>query len=452
MLFRSGWGEWSKWSSSCPDRYFSDSTQNRERLCNNPTPANGGADCEGDHSEVRGCRAFYPILNSFSVAGKYYNNGQVVTTLENSIRIRWTATAGETSILDRVEIWKTDKKNQCTKGVSGNEECYWSKISTNITDLENGYKDIYLDNGEYYVGIHVVNAEGKYVTEREAGASRDWDYGPIELRVETFISPDCEPLACRDINQTEFCGAKVFDNNCDGTISCEGSLNCPNGCDMNNNSCQPNNNIVDSSAPCQTTLRAEMFSDGMLMLGWVVNEAVAGQIDHFEVWRSKIVNGQPQSRSRVNANVDAGQRSFIDKNPDEDLYEYYMKTIVKSGEDYWSEPVRVANTRDSVLSTFYGYNNLNGDIVLKWTIKPGAENKIRRIEVWRTEKGSDNWRIVEGKNNLPANITRIEDIPGNGSYVYGLHVIGQNGSLGSETGLGLKQVNLCYPACENSCE
>lgn len=30
-------------------------TQNRSRLCNNPTPSNGGADCSGNASDMKNC-------------------------------------------------------------------------------------------------------------------------------------------------------------------------------------------------------------------------------------------------------------------------------------------------------------------------------------------------------------------------------------------------------------
>ena len=49
-------GEWSDWSpwSSC-DVTCGDGRQWRGRECNNPPPSNGGADCQGDDSEINDC-------------------------------------------------------------------------------------------------------------------------------------------------------------------------------------------------------------------------------------------------------------------------------------------------------------------------------------------------------------------------------------------------------------
>ena len=48
-----GWsdfGDWSKCSTECGD-----GVQTRSRSCNNPAPANGGADCEGEETQTRWC-------------------------------------------------------------------------------------------------------------------------------------------------------------------------------------------------------------------------------------------------------------------------------------------------------------------------------------------------------------------------------------------------------------
>ena len=45
-----GWGSWSIWSSC-----GSDCTISRYRKCNNPTPANGGSECEGENKEDKYC-------------------------------------------------------------------------------------------------------------------------------------------------------------------------------------------------------------------------------------------------------------------------------------------------------------------------------------------------------------------------------------------------------------
>ncbi|XP_068678752.1 MAM and LDL-receptor class A domain-containing protein 1-like isoform X2 [Montipora foliosa] len=48
------WGRWSSWSScsvTCDQ-----GVRNRTRICDDPAPKNGGKDCQGNSSEVRGCR------------------------------------------------------------------------------------------------------------------------------------------------------------------------------------------------------------------------------------------------------------------------------------------------------------------------------------------------------------------------------------------------------------
>ena len=48
-----GWSPWSPWtecSASCDG-----GTRERTRECNNPSPKNGGKDCEGDKTETESC-------------------------------------------------------------------------------------------------------------------------------------------------------------------------------------------------------------------------------------------------------------------------------------------------------------------------------------------------------------------------------------------------------------
>ena len=44
------WADWSKCSKSCGG-----GLKARQRLCDSPAPAHGGADCQGDHSQERQC-------------------------------------------------------------------------------------------------------------------------------------------------------------------------------------------------------------------------------------------------------------------------------------------------------------------------------------------------------------------------------------------------------------
>ena len=50
------WGLWSSWSSC--SRSCGHGTQTRSRLCNNPPPANDGADCLGSGLEKQNCNSF----------------------------------------------------------------------------------------------------------------------------------------------------------------------------------------------------------------------------------------------------------------------------------------------------------------------------------------------------------------------------------------------------------
>ena len=48
-----GWGAWSAWSAC--SQTCDAGTQTRQRACNNPIPANGGAMCVGLASETQAC-------------------------------------------------------------------------------------------------------------------------------------------------------------------------------------------------------------------------------------------------------------------------------------------------------------------------------------------------------------------------------------------------------------
>jgi len=63
ILVNGGWseGDWSKCSVECGT-----GTQHRVRTCDNPTPSNGGADCEGSVLEVASCTVDYCKSNTSS--------------------------------------------------------------------------------------------------------------------------------------------------------------------------------------------------------------------------------------------------------------------------------------------------------------------------------------------------------------------------------------------------
>lgn len=48
-----GWSDFEDWSECSAD--CGDGVQTRSRSCNNPAPAHGGAECEGDNTESRSC-------------------------------------------------------------------------------------------------------------------------------------------------------------------------------------------------------------------------------------------------------------------------------------------------------------------------------------------------------------------------------------------------------------
>ena len=50
-----GWSQWTPWTP-CP-AVCGIGSINRKRYCNNPSPMNGGYDCEGSHMEFKPCQA-----------------------------------------------------------------------------------------------------------------------------------------------------------------------------------------------------------------------------------------------------------------------------------------------------------------------------------------------------------------------------------------------------------
>ena len=48
-----GWGAWSGWSECSAE--CGGGTQTKSKQCNNPAPANGGADCQGESTKTREC-------------------------------------------------------------------------------------------------------------------------------------------------------------------------------------------------------------------------------------------------------------------------------------------------------------------------------------------------------------------------------------------------------------
>ena len=53
LVVDGGWGDYGEWSE-CSEECGGGS-QTRSRSCDSPSPAHGGADCDGESSETRAC-------------------------------------------------------------------------------------------------------------------------------------------------------------------------------------------------------------------------------------------------------------------------------------------------------------------------------------------------------------------------------------------------------------
>ena len=69
-----GWGDWSDWSECSAE--CDGGTQTRSKKCNNPAPANGGADCEGEDTETRECNTQTCVGKCPSTHPYVYYNGE----------------------------------------------------------------------------------------------------------------------------------------------------------------------------------------------------------------------------------------------------------------------------------------------------------------------------------------------------------------------------------------
>ena len=62
ILVHGGWGGWSAFST-CSQTC--DGTETRARVCDNPSPANGGEPCHGDTDETQACNTDICITGKF---------------------------------------------------------------------------------------------------------------------------------------------------------------------------------------------------------------------------------------------------------------------------------------------------------------------------------------------------------------------------------------------------
>ena len=107
----SDYGEWSECSADCGE-----GVQTRSRSCNNPTPANGGAECEGEETETRSCnKGACPVDGGWSDFGDWSecsaDCGEGVKTRSRSCNNPAPANGGA-----KCEGEETESK-PCNKGV-----------------------------------------------------------------------------------------------------------------------------------------------------------------------------------------------------------------------------------------------------------------------------------------------------------------------------------------------
>ncbi len=67
-VINGGWSAWSGWSTCSVTACGSTGTQNRTRICDNPAPAGGGANCVGPSSESQACDACGPMSGTLTPA------------------------------------------------------------------------------------------------------------------------------------------------------------------------------------------------------------------------------------------------------------------------------------------------------------------------------------------------------------------------------------------------
>ena len=95
----SDYGDWSECTATCGG-----GTQTRSKTCNNPAPANGGADCEGDAEETRECNIdACPVTNNLIVgcddATSVWLDGKKVYTDELATALGSVDVPSTTSVL-----------------------------------------------------------------------------------------------------------------------------------------------------------------------------------------------------------------------------------------------------------------------------------------------------------------------------------------------------------------
>ena len=67
------WSEWSQGWTKC-SKTCGGGVQYRQRVCNNPSPSDGGEDCPGEHSESRICNTELCKLEKTNI--EYYSDYQ----------------------------------------------------------------------------------------------------------------------------------------------------------------------------------------------------------------------------------------------------------------------------------------------------------------------------------------------------------------------------------------
>ncbi|MDP3900083.1 MAG: MopE-related protein, partial [bacterium] len=185
------WSTWSACSVACGG-----GTQDRTRACTNPAPSNGGADCAGAAAESQACNTQVcpdttdPLLYTFELreesgaAWKAYPNS--VTDNDVDLQVRWSAAdnAGGSG-LQSIEVWSAAHHSANCNGtvMTG---CNWAEIETITTGDLTGqtYDFASISPGVNYVGLHVIDNEDNWITEREGGANHTTILGPIKVDIQ----------------------------------------------------------------------------------------------------------------------------------------------------------------------------------------------------------------------------------------------------------------------------
>ncbi|KAL5251916.1 hypothetical protein ACHWQZ_G014899 [Mnemiopsis leidyi] len=168
-----GWsdfGDWSECSAECGP-----GTQTRSRSCSNPAPANGGAECEGKGSEVKECLLKEcPIDGGWSDFGDWSECsaecGPGTQTRSRSCSNPAPANGGAECDGDVSEVKECQQKECQTavqKAVQTAITAAWEQIPGGLTRISNGQSGVWGVNKND--NIYKLNADGASWTQISGG-------------------------------------------------------------------------------------------------------------------------------------------------------------------------------------------------------------------------------------------------------------------------------------------